>query len=136
MSLYEIDHDATRRRLDAVTAGGLRALSECARRSAEVDKQVRDLRERQERAKQDRTMQAADKPARQGRPARPGHAAQPNQAEAPVTKAPDTTPEPGVLKLGAPEDREPAETPPKPRPRRPAPASDGDDDLSGRTWLR
>lgn len=52
MSLYEIDHGATQARLDASGASGLRALDECARRSAEIGKQVKAMRARQEREKQ------------------------------------------------------------------------------------
>ena len=48
MSLYEIDGAATRARLDIIAGGGLRALGECARRSGEVDEQVREMRSRHE----------------------------------------------------------------------------------------
>jgi hypothetical protein len=52
MSLDEIDHVAVLSRLDAITTGGMRALAECTRRSAEIDKRVQEMHARQERATQ------------------------------------------------------------------------------------
>lgn len=91
MSLYEIDPAATRARLDAIAANGLRALSECARRSEEIDKQVRDMLARQERAK--RAMEKLVKQATEDTPP-------PRPAARPAT-----------LRLGADEFREARQVP-------------------------
>jgi hypothetical protein len=116
VSLYDIDHAATQRRIEAAAAGGLRALGETARRSEEIDQQVRDMIERRQREKQAMDERiAAAKPE----PEQP-----PEQAR----------PRPATLRLGAPEDRQAASPLPKRRPKSSKPP--GDDDLSGRTWLR
>lgn len=88
MALYEIDPAATRARLDAIAAGGLRALGETARRSAEIDKQVQEMHARQERAKQ--AMAGRSGQSEQDRPGPP----------------PRTPARPATLTLGAEELRE------------------------------
>ncbi|MCT2587397.1 hypothetical protein [Actinophytocola gossypii] len=87
MSLYELDPDATRRRIEATAAAGLRALGETATRSEAIDKQVKDLLERREREKQ-----AMDERIAQAKPAEPE----------PPTRVP---PKPATLALGADEFR-------------------------------
>jgi hypothetical protein len=72
----EIDHVAILARLDAITTSGLRALAECTRRSAEIDKRVQEMHARQERATRamnELVEQAAKAtpPAPAGRPNRP-----------------------------------------------------------------
>jgi RNA processing factor Prp31 len=78
MSLDEIDHVAILARLDAITTSGLRALAECTRRSAEIDKRVQEMHARQERAtrsmnelvEQSTKARQPAPPARPNRPAR------------------------------------------------------------------
>lgn len=53
MTLYEIDQDATQRRIEAITSNGLRALTDLRQRSEDVDRAVDEMFERQERAKQE-----------------------------------------------------------------------------------
>lgn len=110
MSLYEIDRAATRARLDAITADGLRKLGDCARRSEELDKQVQTMLARQEREKQ-----AMDDRAKPVTPDRP---------------EPAPRPKPTTLVLGADELRATKRDEPKPvvrpGPAVPASASGGD----------
>lgn len=174
MSLYDIDHAATQARLDAITAGGVRALGECARRSAEIDKQVQEMHARQERQRQAgdvRATQIRPEPPRPQRPATlalggeefrearqpgpPRPALPPRLAHGPAAtrqenrerllpKGGPATPEPlrrRTLRFGAPEDREQQrppgnQPPPELEPKLRRPPTDGDDDMSGRTWLR
>ncbi len=101
MSLYEIDRAATQARLDAITANGLRKLGECARRSEEIDKQVEDMRARQEREKR-----AMDERVKQAKEAK--------RAPEPPARV---TPKPARLVLGGEEFREVRDRrPPEPSP--------------------
>lgn len=162
MSLYEIDLDATRRRVDAVAANGLRELGECRQRSEDIDRSVAEMFERQERAKQEmdeRVRLAAEQkdepPAPAARP-RPKATLslggeefqQTREAKAEVTvpearpaqpepeQRPDQEPRPSrTLRLGV-EDQPAQDEPVKPPVRRRPPRQESDDDMSGRTWLR
>jgi hypothetical protein len=53
VTLYEIDQDATRRRIEAITTNGLRALTDLRQRSEDIDKAADEMFERQEREKQE-----------------------------------------------------------------------------------
>jgi Sec-independent protein translocase protein TatA len=153
MSLYEIDHEATQRRLDEIISDGLRALREVREESEEIDKAVQEMLEKRELERQalDEQVEAAAQPVepepeekprpkpttlalggdefRQEREAR--------KTQEPV-EAPEQKDEPQArrtFKLGAPEDDDtpaPAQRPVRKRPPRP----EGEDDQSGRTWLR
>lgn len=196
MSLLDVDLDAPRR-IEGITADGLRALGEVRQRSVEVDKAADEMFERQERTRQEldeQVKQAAaaqnDKPeekpdedrpkpkrtlslggeefhqpreAKQAETPKPAAAPSvPSVPPVPEAEVKDEPPKPGkTLKLGARDDAdeeppkpgktlklgarddEPQPEPqpeqrPEPRPaRRPRPPrSEGDDDMSGRTWLR
>jgi len=176
MPLYEIDPDATRRRLEEITTDGLRALREIRQQSEDIDKSVQELLEQREIERQalDEQVKAAAQPAepepeakpkpkpstlalggdefRQARverqtaeEVRPAPAPRPTPPAEPEPEQPTDVPQPSrTLKFGAPEDRddtplpEPAPTPlPEHKPvRRRPPRPEGDDDMSGRTWLR
>jgi hypothetical protein len=115
VTLYEIDLDATRRRVEAVTADGLRALGEVRQRSVDIDRTVDEMFERQAREKQAMDEQVKLATTKEEQP----------EAERPRPKR--------TLKLGADEDRgQERDKPVRKRPPRP----EGDDDMSGRTWLR
>jgi len=64
MSLYEIDHEATQRRLDEITSDGLRALRAVRQESEEIDKSIAELLENRELARQalDEQVKAAAQP--------------------------------------------------------------------------
>ncbi|MFC4853290.1 hypothetical protein [Actinophytocola glycyrrhizae] len=161
MSLLEVDPDAPRR-VEGITAAGLRALGEVRQRSEDVDKATDEMFERRERARQELDEQVRQAAAQGEKPEEKADKPKPKrtlalggeefhregrQAEAPTPAAPpppapepekkDEPARPGkTLKLGA---RDEADEPsPEPRPvRRPRPQRPaGDDDLSGRTWLR
>ncbi len=136
MTLYEIDPDTTRRRIEAATAGGLRALGDLRQRSADVDTAIDGMLDRQERAAREmdervRLAAAArekDEPADEARPRpRTGTLALGAEEFREAREARKTAGQP------APADPQPAQE--KPQRRRP-PAQGGDDDMSGRTWLR
>lgn len=180
MSLLDIDADAPRR-VEAITAGGLRALGEIRQRAEDIDKAADEMFERQERRRQELDEQVEQAAAAQNEKAgepeeeeRPKpkrtlalggeefhQARETKQAEAPKPAPPpapepapqdeparpgktlklgahddEEAPKPGkTLKLGARDDDEPKpEERPVRRPRPPRP--EGDDDMSGRTWLR
>ncbi|OLF15634.1 hypothetical protein [Actinophytocola xanthii] len=156
MSLDEIDHVATQRRIEMAAAGGLRALRETARAGEAVDKQVREMRERHRREKQTmddriaRTAQPTPRPNPRPTP-RAGtlslgadefrEARQPHETPQVAKPAPDAPKPRPTLKLGARDDEPRGEPEPKPpAPGRPTPRrrtdTEGEDDLSGRTWLR
>lgn len=166
MALYEIDHDATQRRLDAITSNGLRALGDCTRRSAEIDERVAEMLAHQEREKQamdERIKQATEERTSHAEPARPvtkpatlalggeefqearrGRfgAAKPGQGPGGPEAVPGSRAAP-VSWFGGGGDRGDGDVPGtgredakvKRRPSRPG-SPEGDDDLSGRTWLR
>jgi hypothetical protein len=195
VSLLDIDPD-TPRRIEGITADGLRALGEIRERAKEIDKAADEMFARQERMRQEldeQVRQAAAKNAKpeekpeepkprpkpstlalgadefkEARQARKAAEA-PKQAEAPKPAPPvqEEPPRPGktlklgarddeaeapkpnrTLKLGARDDEEPRRTmklgarddepAPEERPaRRPRPPRpEGDDDMSGKTWLR
>lgn len=130
MTLYEIDDEATRHRIEAITAGGLRAMGELRQRAEDVDKSAEAMFERQEREKQamDERVKLAEKDKPEPEPAKP--------------KFP---PKPATMSLGAEEFKqarearkaEAADTPEQDKPARERPPkSTADDDMSGRTWLR
>lgn len=174
MSLLDVDLDAPRR-IEGITADGLRALGEVRERSVEVGKAADEMFERQERTRaelDEQVRQAAaqnEKPDEKPDEDRPkpkrtlslggeefhqARDAKPVEAPKPAPPAPEPEvkdePKPGkTLKLGARDDAEdeaptpgrttkPGEPQPEPRPvRRPRPPRpEGDDDMSGRTWLR
>ena len=64
----EINEVATQRRLDEITTSGVRALEECAERSAEIDEQARESNARQE-AEIKAMEQERDEREREGPPA-------------------------------------------------------------------
>lgn len=89
MSRYEIDGAATTARLDIIAGGGLRALGECARRSGEIDAQVREMRSRHEgwkKAMDDlvKTDQPTSRPA--AGPATPALGAEALREDKPTTR--------------------------------------------------
>lgn len=161
MTLYEIDQDATRRRIEAITTNGLRALTDLRQRSEDIDKAAAEMFERQERAKQELDEQvkaaAATEKADEGQEvdARPkpkrtlslgGEEFHQNreakQAEAAPTPAPPAPEPPAAeerpnrtFKLGARDEQGDTSKQDKPARKRP-PRPDTDDDMSGRTWLR
>jgi len=165
VNLLDVDLDAPRR-IEGIAAAGLRALGAARQRSADVDKAVEEMFERRERARKEldeqveqagETEEKADedrpKPKRtlslggeefhQARDVRQAEAPpEPRNEPAPPSKlgarddAGDEQSKPGgTLKLGARDDDEPRqEERPVGRPR--PPRAEGDDDMSGRTWLR
>lgn len=180
MSLLDVDVDAPRR-IEAITADGLRALGEVRQRADDIDKAVDEMFEQRERARQEleeQVRQATNdtseaKPDEEERPkpkrtlalggeefqqAREAKQAEPPKPAGPPPVAPSPEPEPRTeaphqnqtLKLGAradgdeeqqkpnrvlrPEAADQPEERPVRRPRPPRP--EGEDDMSGRTWLR
>jgi hypothetical protein len=182
VSLLDVDLDAPRR-IEGITAEGLRALGEARERSADVDKAVDEMFERRERTRQEldeqvkqaaaegekpeekadedrpkpkRTLSLGGEEFHQSREVKPPEAPkptapQPSPEPEPKEEPPrpgktlklgarddveDEAPKPGrTMKLGLREDEEPQpEHRPPRRPRPPRP--EGDDDMSGRTWLR
>jgi hypothetical protein len=155
MSLLDIDAD-TPRRVEAVTADGLRALGEVRQRAEDLGKAADTMFEERERARRaidEQVRQAGrpeDKPDGEERPRpkrtlslggdelrqdKPDKQAETPKPADPAKSRADSEPPNRTLKLGAREEPgdQPEERPAR-RPRPPRP--EGDDDLSGRTWLR
>jgi hypothetical protein len=194
VSLLDVDANALRR-IEGITADGLRAMGEIRERGKELDKAADEMfaqRERQRQELDEQVKQAAakkteEKPAEEARPKpkrtlalggdefrqarearqadpqkpmppqqRPGPPPQrpagPQQPVPPPEPKDEPKPEPvrpgRTMKLGARDEEEAPAQPrdhgqePRPKPeerpaRRPRPPRpEGDDDMSGRTWLR
>jgi hypothetical protein len=163
VTLYEIDQDATRRRIEAITSGGLRALTDLRQRSEDIDKAVDEMFERQERAKQamdeqvklasvaetaeegqeadarprpKRTLSLGGEEFQQNREARQAETAAPPPATTPDQPRPQDEDRPSqTLKLGARDEQDAVPKQDKPARKRPS-RPEVDDDMSGRTWLR
>jgi hypothetical protein len=164
MSLADIDAGAARRRIQEIAEESKAALTAQSQRSAELNaeasaaavKEAADLKAVEQRlAEVEAAREAAAKPEEETPRPKPAtlslggeefaQAREARQAAEPKPAPPEPEPvvseppAPGrTLRLGAPEDRG-EDTPPqekdKPVRRRP-PRPDGDDDMSGRTWLR
>ena len=141
MPLYEIDDAATQRRLETVTAEGVRALDECGERTDQIDRAAREAFAREEAERQ--AMAEEIEKGRNPEPA-PGEPAPiaPWQVRPPKSTVLSlggeelVTPPPAAVPAPVPE---PPTVQPAPAPapvrRPPAPAEDEDDDLSGRRWM-
>jgi hypothetical protein len=158
VTLYEIDQDATRRRIEAITTNGLRALTDLRQRSEDIDKAAAEMFERQERAKQeldeqvkaaaatekaDETQEADARPKPKRTLSLGGEEFHQNREVKQAEAAPTPAPEPPAteerpnrtFKLGARDEQGDTPKQDKPARKRP-PRPDTDDDMSGRTWLR
>jgi hypothetical protein len=102
----EISEAATQRRLDEITTSGVRALEECAERSAKIDEQARESMARQE-AELKAMEQERDEREREGVPA---------EQEQPAASVlwPTRESKPRVLSFGGEDFAEPADTPTPP----------------------
>lgn len=166
MTLIDIDEAASKRRLQEIASASKAAVDARLRQVGEQAERDRETAEREEtdlkaalerKAGAEAAAAAASAPEEEAKP-RPKPAtlslggeefAQAREARQVAAEEPQPAPEPApvvseppapgrTLRLGAPEDRG-EDTPPqekdKPVRRRP-PRPDGDDDMSGRTWLR
>lgn len=139
MALADISEAATRRRLQDIADESRKAFESHVRRSAEIDAAAREAAAREEADLRAVGERRAEIEARRAA----------EQEKQDKQDKPTPRPRPATLSLGAEEfklEREARKAAEKVTPARPAaqgkpagkrpPRPEGDDDLSGRTWLR